>query len=432
MIRRLAATLACTAIIVLPAAAAKRPKVKYRRIEQFERAYQNGLNAYRAGSFEEAAEAMKNAADLHPGEGGQKVVLANRALEEYLPYFWEGSAHYASALREYCPTSEACAADSEFVFPDRALTPVQVTRSAIAKAAFARTDGNEFREAVSAFNRSEAAGYIRSLPQYAQLVAMRAHAEALIRRSDAQRAVAEQVRLASNGHAAKETGAVAAAFDAVAVPLTRWIYEQPETEAPVQAAAMVSADPQQTVREKADIDRQDAMRHLRQRAFLARTLAAYLVVPNAPALPEAASLTSTASAAEALSDNAASGDIAHASQLVDGAIASAERTLAAAGSPASRPSPALIEATALFFAGDYPAVEPLLSSATLRDARESARAMLLRAAAVHAQYRAHGAADAQLLGRAAEAVRQCRRLDPTVTPTGDFSDAFRSFFAATS
>src|SRR5436190_4529963 len=123
----------------------------------------------RGGSWADAAEAMKNAAELHPAEGGQKIVIANRTLEEYLPYYWLGVSRYNVGVAAFCPTAEACDS-SEFIFLEGELTNAQLTKGAIAKAAFARFDGDEFQRAIEAFDASESQGTIRNLPQYATLI----------------------------------------------------------------------------------------------------------------------------------------------------------------------------------------------------------------------------------------------------------------------
>lgn len=403
--------------------------------------YETGLEFARTKVWSDVARQMEGAIGMNPVEGA--VAISPRRMASYTPHYWLGRARYQIAYESACGGG-VC--DSiEFVPFDERFTDARISRAALGKASLRRTSPDDsqasieadLQAAIAAFDRSEQQGYIQNFPQdYAYLRLLRGRARFLLRRSVSERDLRQRVLQAVAGQPPAESGALAPLFDSIALPIVTTLSEHEELASMFEsrgadedlAQLLPSRDPRELARDSDEIARRRLWERLQQQASFARNAATFIAAADLePPAVAVNDLRQAAATAAMVKPGAPAAEITQALKDIQETIASAGAVMDKV-SKGALPSPSLFKGASLFFAGDYAAADTTLAHGTFRDDRETAQAQLLLAASRHAQYRAGGETDPLLLGQAVDAVKECRRLDPSLAPTVAFSQAFRSFF----
>jgi hypothetical protein len=197
------------------------------------------------------------------------------------------------------------------------------------------------------------------------------------------------------------------------------------------AAEEARAAQEKIAQEKAEFERQQLLQQLQRRIDTASTILSML--SRATGDPGAArarnDINALISKANALGPNAPAEDLRSLAARLAAAMSAANEQLARVAEASGGPPPVLVDAAASFFSGDYQRTVSVLEKATFSDARATAHALLLRAAARYALFAVGGNQDANLRSLAAADVRGCRHRDPKLVPQGRaFSPGFAEFF----
>lgn len=331
--------------------------------------------------------------------------------------------------------------------PIESATPVRLERSTapylphyylgIALCELGPSNVSYYTAAVAQLRESERQGVIQHFP-----------AEYRLLQTSATRAAFQAVVVARPRYDnvdGKKPDAFTSFFDSIAAPVNRFVTDNGAVRAVVTAAALVrrgfggaareeaivrQAEAEKASREREELARGDMRRQIEKRIDAGRNLVTLAGREKAqPATEAARDLEGVISRAALLASNAPLSDLQDISDRLDNALANTRAALQKAGSP-NMPPALLFDATASFFAGDYARSVSVLDAAAFDDARATVQALMVRAAARQALYLAGGEKDRTLLDRAAEDVKQCRRLDPKIAPPQAFSPVFRQFFGA--
>ena len=289
--------------------------------------------------------------------------------------------------------------------------------------------------AVAQLRESERQGVVQHFPTEYRLL-----------RASAARAAVQCVITARRRYDnvdAKKPGVFTAFFDSIAAPTNRFVTENGAGRAVVSAAALVrrglgssareeaiirQAETDKALREREELARSDLRRQIEKRIDAGRNLIALAGREKGQSAAGAAhELESVINRTALLASNAPLSDLQDISDRLDNALAHTRDALQKAASP-NMPPALLFDATASYFTGDYARSLSVLDTAAFDDARATEQALIVRAAARHALYLIGGEKDQALLDRAVEDVKQCRHLDPKLTPPAAFSPAFRQFF----
>jgi tetratricopeptide (TPR) repeat protein len=207
-----------------------------------------------------------------------------------------------------------------------------------------------------------------------------------------------------------------------------------QTPAKVAAADLLKQkqdEQDKRAKEKAEFDRQQVARQLQRRVSSANAVLGMLdKAGNDPALTRSkGEIRQLVQRFSVIGPNGAITDLRALGDRLSQALSGANEMLTRIAASSGGPPPALVDAAASFFSGDYQRTISVLDKASFGEARATAQALLLRAAARYALFMVSGGKDEKLRALAAADAGECHRRDPKLTPARTaFSPGFADFF----